>query len=221
MSWNSIKKGYFPYTNKCGADGVPCWNTKCKFFIEDKRCWNVEFDGIINSIFKTEKNEGPNYYYFRKLKDDQGFDEGLDHIYVSMPYSTHTEEYRETGNIKIVIWIQFNSLRLAEKIQKEFDLNDWEIEGHNWEGGDDHVLCTEIPATYDRKPEIIQFLKRIRKMVPQIIASEKKINNCDLCKEHSWSLNEYKPLGISNKRISICHSCEMRIIGEHIAEYAE
>jgi len=208
-----VRDGYFPYTNKCHCDGNPCWGEKCKFFIGPKRCWNREFKNLVHKdIFKGHDNE-----YMRFEGEKGNFYSGFDYVYVNMPHGTYGDDFRETGKIVVVIWIQFSSLRLAEIIQREFGLKDWIIEGHNGEGGDDHVIQIEIPATYDKKTQVIQFLKDLKAMIPDIIKFEKGANTCHACGEHSDALEEYEPAGGS--KIAICYRCERKIISEHVREY--
>jgi len=198
-----VYRNYFPYTECCPIDGKKCVDSNCKLFLGEKRCWCIEFDNLVRTAFNSED---VNYIHF---KDEEGhFTEGLRHLSF---YFDHSEKLGKEPS-RMEARIGCNSYRLALKVKEKFKLNDWEVTSVNEDGGDDADLIKTYAADSKDRNELVEIFKMLESLAKQIIVYEKEVNNCALCKEHGWSLNEY--VGVA-----ICAGCENRIIIENIAKY--
>ncbi len=192
---------YFPHTNACPKNSQPCLQTKCKYWVKDKVCWDIEFGNLVEEIF------GEDQYHFIH------FDKSLERFFLSA--RIWLEDLTDFKKIpKIVIELGLNSGRLAKKIKEQFNLTDWMVESCCDEGGDDHNLVLVTYANYSDRDKVRKLLKNIKALIPQMIAAEKKINTCDVCGDTAASLTDYG-------NHSICFRCERMIIVENLSGYVK
>jgi hypothetical protein len=196
---------YFPHTNTCGQDGKPCLQAKCKYWLEEKKCWDREFDTMVEETFNIEY--GGDYIHYR---DETGRTlNGLEHLHFNMQV-VDKETFSEP--IKATAHIRFNSRRLTKKVQEKFKLYDWTIDSCCEDGGDDHDLVFVIDANPKNKEKILDLFNFITRIIPEIVHYEQFVNTCDLCKDKCMSLTNF------GKR-AICGSCELKIINENLENY--
>jgi hypothetical protein len=207
-----VDKHYYPYTNECPIDGRKCKEQECKFFIESKRCWLQEFNKIPQEIFGDDIL--CDYVHIRD-KSNNWF-RGVEHLKIDMRSSNWSDEKRgwvNEGDIYIQLEWLFSSCRLAEKIKERFDkFKDWKIEGHCWDGGDDHTLETMILGGYERKKEIVKYITELKEMIPEIMQAVREIDTCQICHERREQLKEYG-------KIAACYGCREKIVEENIERY--
>jgi len=203
MSIDEIMLQYYPHKDACPQEGKPCLKDKCKYWVEEKVCWDIEFGSIVKSVFGSERHD----YIYYDLQD------------INYPklclrpelWLENKTDFKQPP--KVVISIGINSFRLAEKLKEKFNLTQWEIESRCQDGGDDHDLVMTTHASYLERNEIIKMLERIKEeLIPKIILEEKSINTCNLCKTRCESLTDHD-------KYAICYSCEKRIISENLPNY--
>ena len=200
---NDVHLNYFPHKDACPQDGRPCLGEKCKYWLGDKRCWDVEFGEIVKETFDTDYD----YIYFKDENDRHI--EGIRCAHFGMAVSERT---KPEEIIPIYVSIGFNSHRLAEKVQEKFKLIDWEIMSRSEDGGDDTDLEKIIDGRYEKKEEILDMLFFVRDIIPEIVQFEKDINTCAVCRDKCEALTEYAGR-------AICGGCERRIILENLEKY--
>ena len=199
---DEVMLDYFPHKDRCPMDGRSCIKVKCKYWVEEKVCWDIEFMGLVKKTFNCER-----YDYIRYELDCKNW-----RRFYLKP-EMWMEEREDFGTPpKIVISIGMDSRRLTEHIKNKFNLTNWEIESRNYEGGDDHDLVLTTSATYAEQEKIRVIFEDVKQLMQKIILEEKTINTCDLCKEYCESLTDYP-------EHAICYGCEKRIIIENLPNY--
>jgi hypothetical protein len=184
MSVKEVMLQYFPFKDRCPEDGSPCLKKECKYFIEEEVCWYIKFNGIVEKIFNCDRHdyihfgtENPNYTRF--------------YLHTNLCIDD-----KKNFNVPPIMTIEIglNSERFAKIVKEKFNLNNWEIQGRCEDGGDDHHLVFSTQASHFEENDIIKTLNNIKDLIPKIIAIEKEINTCRLCKDHAEFLTEYGEL---------------------------
>lgn len=184
---------YFPYTDQCSYDGEKCKKTECSLWLENK-CWQIEFTQTIIDLFGS-----PEIFH---ISSDQSTE-----CFKTIQIQGHGDKNIK-DSFEATIELEFNSLRLAQKIKDNFFEN-WEIRSL------DSSICfleKKFKANPSDKDEFIGRVKTIMDFIPVIEAFIEKINTCELCKDIYEILEEYGGYGI-------CSTCKKNILEQYCKKY--
>ena len=92
-SYYEVMRNYFPFTEACPVYSNPCIKDKCKYFLGDKRCWDIEFPKMVMSIFE-EADSGTDYIMFKGEDGRHSFE--LRHVHFDMTDSDPQDGWAES-----------------------------------------------------------------------------------------------------------------------------
>lgn len=196
-AYKKVMQNYFPLTNKCGYDGKECQKTECSLWLGENKCWQIEFNELCLKHF----GEVDSLYI--KAEDDC-----WNPCFQALRIHGRGEKDKK-NSFKVVLYLYFNGHRLAEKVRNKFELEDWKLVSGYEEA---YNLVLTFEGNPHQKEEIINNIKKIKDLIPSIVAFEKEINTCQLCKNKADVLEEYM-------KYSICFNCKEKIIKENINKY--
>jgi hypothetical protein len=199
-----LLKEYFPNTKKCQLEsGADCIKDKCKYWIDDRSCWDTKFDELVREVFQTD-----DYFYIHFMRRDDekswpGYFNFTVRAEIVRYYGDKKTDLSTPPQMLIEIWL--NSERLASMIQKKFNLVNWEIESKSEDGGDDHALALKTNASHLERDRVVELLKSVKDLANKILEYEKEANTCRFCRRKAEHLFDYG-------KWSICSWCRKSII---------